>query len=172
MDADGVWRERSTAMKILLTLDGSEFAEAAIPLARRLATIPGAEMHLLTVVEPELARIDKDDGRRVGEVGVAWLTREDDEDGTEDALPADVEMALEHYLEEVARGFENCIVHPALRVGPHPAEQIAAYVEANGIELVVMATHGRTGLNQMVHGSVAAAVLRCGVAPVALVRPR
>jgi nucleotide-binding universal stress UspA family protein len=35
-----------------------------------------------------------------------------------------------------------------------------------------MATHGRSGLREIVHGSVAAAVLRSGVAPVLLVRPK
>jgi hypothetical protein len=46
-----------------------------------------------------------------------------------------------------------------------------AVTEANSIDLVVMATHGRSGISRVVQGSVAGRVLRAGVAPVVLVRP-
>ena len=40
-------------MRILVPLDGSTFAETALPTAQRLAAIPGAELHLLAVVKPQ-----------------------------------------------------------------------------------------------------------------------
>lgn len=159
-------------MKVLLTLDGSDFAEAAIPIARQLAAMPGAEIHLLAVIEPD-AVVERP--RAVAAAshanGVAWLSADECDPDPAEALPLGIDMILEHYLEEVARQFPENVVRPALRVGPYPAEQIIAYAEANGIDLIVMATHGRKGIDQLVHGSIAGRVLRAGVAPVALVRP-
>jgi nucleotide-binding universal stress UspA family protein len=160
-------------MKILLTLDGSEFAERAIPLAQRLARAPGTEVHLFIVADPGLALTP---GARSGTLGgrANAMTRHSTADEPLDEvaeMPASVELVLEHYLETVARQFPHCIVKPVVRVGPYPAAQIAAYAEVHDIDLIVMATHGRSGLNRLVHGSVAGEVLRSGVAPVALVRP-
>lgn len=156
-------------MNILLTLDGSEFAESAIPAAQRLARTPGTEVHVLAVAEPSHAEAlaGRPPGGIAAELGGDGVATLD----APELLPMDVEFILEHYLEAVARQFPNCVVKPVLRVGPHPAEQIAAYAEANGIDLIVMATHGRSGIGQFLHGSIAGRVLRAGVAPVVLVRP-
>jgi nucleotide-binding universal stress UspA family protein len=161
------------AVRILLTLDGSEFSESAIPLALRLAHTPDSEVHLLTVIEPAALgalRALAAEGRAPG---VAWLSVEPEEEGPEAAAAAspDLEFVLEHYLEMVARLFPDAVVKPVVRVGLFPAEQIAAYAEANAIDLIVMSTHGRTGLERVLHGSVAGQVMRAGVAPVALIRP-
>jgi nucleotide-binding universal stress UspA family protein len=52
-----------------------------------------------------------------------------------------------------------------------PAEEILAAAKARDADLIMMATHGRTGLAQVIFGSVAARVLGSGVRPVLLVRP-
>jgi nucleotide-binding universal stress UspA family protein len=52
-----------------------------------------------------------------------------------------------------------------------PAEAIDAVCRERGAALVVLATHGRTGLDRLLLGSVAEAVVRHGGAPVVLVRP-
>jgi nucleotide-binding universal stress UspA family protein len=173
-------------MKILLTLDGSEFAERAIPLAQRLARAPGSEVHLFIVADPGLAlpgqrlsgATGADPGRLAGigagrhrANGAKWLSTEEEPLAQVVEMPASIELMLEHYLETVARQFPHCVVKPVVRVGPYPAAQIAAYAEVHDIDLIVMATHGRSGLNRLLHGSVAGEVLRSGVAPVALVRP-
>jgi nucleotide-binding universal stress UspA family protein len=77
---------------------------------------------------------------------------------------------LGHYLEDVARLFPGNMVCAAIRVGPHPADQIAAYAEANRIDRIVIATHGRSAVQHATHGSVAEQVVRAGVAPVTLVQ--
>lgn len=160
-------------MRILLTLDGSEFAERAIPLAQRLARAPGTEVHLFIVADPGLAIARVGTGLRGAETtpGSLMQSVQDEPPDVAAEMPASVELVLEHYLETVARQFPHCIVKPVVRVGPYPAAQIAAYAEVHEIDLIVMATHGRSGLNRLVHGSVAGEVLRSGVAPVALVRP-
>jgi nucleotide-binding universal stress UspA family protein len=56
-------------------------------------------------------------------------------------------------------------------IAEHAGDAIAAYARDNHVDLVMMATHGRSGLSELVQGSVATAVVRSGVAPVTLVRP-
>lgn len=129
-------------MNILLTLDGKTFAEQAIPQAQRLAVMPGTEVHLLAVIDPRVQQ----------------------------TLSPDVELALDRYLADVARMFPLNLVCAAIRVGPHPADQIAAYAEANHIDIIVMATHGHSPLHDDNLDSVAQQVVNAGVAPVTLVR--
>jgi nucleotide-binding universal stress UspA family protein len=53
----------------------------------------------------------------------------------------------------------------------NPAERIVSYARRPEIDLIVMATHGRTGLRTVIFGSVAGRVLFSGARPVLLVRP-
>ena len=53
-----------------------------------------------------------------------------------------------------------------------PAREIIDFAREGGFDLIVMATHGRSGLSELVQGSIAEAVVRSAVAPVLLVRPR
>lgn len=59
----------------------------------------------------------------------------------------------------------------AVRAG-HPAAMIMRYAEEEGIDLIVMATHGRAGLRKAVLGSVAERVVRFSDIPVLAVKPR
>jgi nucleotide-binding universal stress UspA family protein len=52
-----------------------------------------------------------------------------------------------------------------------PAEAITDYARDNGMDLIVMATHGRTGMTRLMLGSVAQSVLHQSSVPVLLVRP-
>ena len=62
------------------------------------------------------------------------------------------------------------VVSMVVRFG-EPAEQIVTFAEEQAVDLVAMATHGRTGLQHLVLGSVAADVLRRLTRPLLLVRP-
>jgi nucleotide-binding universal stress UspA family protein len=62
-------------------------------------------------------------------------------------------------------------VDVAARLGD-PAREIIDFAREGGFDLIVMATHGRSGLNELVQGSIAEAVVKSGVTPVLLVRPR
>jgi nucleotide-binding universal stress UspA family protein len=53
-----------------------------------------------------------------------------------------------------------------------PGREIAAFAKEGGHDLVVMGTHGRTGLRHLVIGSVAERVVREAHCPVLVVRPR
>ena len=62
-------------------------------------------------------------------------------------------------------------LHPeyAVRIGA-PAEEIVRYAVARDVDMIIMGTHGRSGLAHMVMGSVAEQVLRTAPCPVLLVR--
>jgi nucleotide-binding universal stress UspA family protein len=62
------------------------------------------------------------------------------------------------------------IVSVVVRFGD-PAQQIVAFAQEQAVDLVVMATHGRTGLQHLMLGSVAADVLRRLTSPIMLVHP-
>jgi nucleotide-binding universal stress UspA family protein len=75
---------------------------------------------------------------------------------------------LEKMADENLKGIDHETV---LRVG-HPAPEIVAAVTEHGADLVVMATHGRTGISHLVLGSVAEKVVREAPCPVLTVRAR
>jgi nucleotide-binding universal stress UspA family protein len=77
----------------------------------------------------------------------------------------------EIYVEKMAEsmGEKGLKAKPALLFG-HVAEQIVDYADAEDIGLIVMATHGRSGIRRWVLGDVAAKVVRATKRPVALVR--
>jgi len=79
--------------------------------------------------------------------------------------------AHEIYVEKMAEsmGEKGLKAKPALLFG-HVAEQIVDYADAEDAGLIVMATHGRSGLSRWVLGDVAAKVVRATKRPVALIR--
>ena len=62
-------------------------------------------------------------------------------------------------------------VHTAVHFG-EPVTEITEFAKRGGFELIAMATHGRSSLGKALHGSVTAGVIRSGVAPVLVVRPK
>jgi nucleotide-binding universal stress UspA family protein len=77
-----------------------------------------------------------------------------------------------HYLENVARRYRT----PSLEIDTtvvtgSPAQGILEYVEANQIDLIVMATHGRTGIRRWVYGSVTEKCLHNTACAMLIVRP-
>jgi nucleotide-binding universal stress UspA family protein len=82
------------------------------------------------------------------------------------------EHALLEYLESVSGPLRETgsQVRTAVRLG-EPELQIIDFAREGGYDLIVMATHGRSGLSEFVQGSIAEAVVKSGVAPVLLVRP-
>jgi nucleotide-binding universal stress UspA family protein len=144
--------------RILVPLDGSAFSEAALPVAVEMLGIAG-ELVLVNVVTPP-DHVERDDSGRVR----VYL------DQLEDAARRE---AL-NYLDMIRRQLQarNPDLHVTcdIRIGDPPDGIVLAEVERTA-DLVVMATHARTGLPRAFLGSVAGAVLRSGHAPVLLVPP-
>ena len=140
---------------ILVPLDGSELAEMAVADAFALAGFCQSEVTLLQVIRPVEDVIGLDNFHRIY-LDQQWETRKG--------------LALE-YLNAVCERTEcdGITVHSAVEMGL-AAEIIIDYAHEHPIELIVMATHGRSGLKRWVYGSVAEKVLRGSDLPVQLVR--
>ena len=78
------------------------------------------------------------------------------------------------YLEKLESKLksEGVNVKSVVMEGNNPAQDIADFAVQNGVELIVLATHGYTGLKRMLLGSVAFKVLQLLSIPVLLVRPQ
>jgi nucleotide-binding universal stress UspA family protein len=139
---------------ILVPLDGSELAELALADALSLAQLNEAEVVLLQVISP-----------------FEYIAGDTAPMGFVDELVKAHQDAALRYLEEII-GREECRnlrVRLAVEIGI-PAETIIDYAHREPIDLIVMATHGRSGLRRWVYGSVADKVLRGSDIPVLLVR--
>jgi nucleotide-binding universal stress UspA family protein len=140
---------------ILIPLDGSELAEAALPAATAIAKSadPVGELVLVRVV-PDL-----------------WIDDAFTPEQVED-FHARVRHDCQKYLDGVAEHLrkENLCVTVLVASG-EPAEQILEVVTIAQADLVAMATHGRSGLQRLMLGSVADKVIHHTSIPVLLVRP-
>lgn len=165
--------------KILVPLDGSELAEAVLPYVQEVFHRPDpVEVVLLQVV-----RLPQ------GRTAAAFLPMGSDfpaekQPATDLAVDAarhpiyrEQEMAsaraeAESYLKPLARqlrenGFESRV---AVAFG-RPAAEIVRFAEAEGMDMIAMCTHGRSGISRWMVGSVADKVLRGTNLPITLVRP-
>jgi len=146
------------AGRLVVPLDGSTFAEAAVELAFDFLG-PVGELVLVSVIQAPDHVLEDERGRVL-----AYLDQEV-EDRTREART---------YLEEVARRLRlkdpDIHVGVDVQMGEPDAGIITAATERNA-DLIVMATHGRTGLRRITIGSVAGNVLRAGNTPLLLVRP-
>jgi universal stress protein A len=141
--------------KILVTTDLSEFSLAAFDYASTASIFFNAEIFLLYVYEGTAAGRNKPHGDREHH-GHAHYTEEE-------AL-----KALREFVQSSVRSGLN--VHTVVRCGA-PAEEIIRYAEQEGIDLIVIATHGRTGVRHIVMGSVAERIVRRSNIPVLSVKP-
>lgn len=136
--------------EILVPTDGSEATDLAVEHAVDIARNYGARIHPLYVVDSSVyPRLD-----------------------------AGSEMIVES-LEEEGRNAVSAVVDVAERVGVQTRtavesgpvhETILGYADEHGIDLVVMATHGRSGIDRYLLGSVTEKVVRRSDAPVLTVR--
>lgn len=135
---------------ILLPTDGSPGAEAAIGHAMHVANQNDAAIHAVHVLE-------------ITEQGDIT----DDVENNEDDSRTDAEELLKPILDTAERaGIET--IEAVLKGKAH--EKLVAYVEDHDIDLVVMATHGKSGLSRVLLGSTAEKVVRHSPAPVLTVR--
>jgi nucleotide-binding universal stress UspA family protein len=136
---------------VLVPTDGSDGAAAATDLAVDVASTYGARLHALSVVDTMAMGLDVRSDAVVERLeGEARRAVETVERRAADTAVAATETAVE-------------------RGTPHGT--IRSYAEANGIDLVVMGTHGRSGLERYLLGSVAEKTVRTSPAPVVTVRP-
>jgi nucleotide-binding universal stress UspA family protein len=139
--------------KILVPLDGSKTAENVLPLARSFARSLQIPVELLAIVDiAEIARHETPDQTSLLRTPVD-----------------DTARRFESYLKDVGKNFPTGAVRHAVRNG-NAAEAIIEAAAAEKETLIAMATHGRSGLDRWLLGSVAEKVLRGTSNPLLLVR--
>jgi len=140
--------------KILVPLDGSELAEVVLPHVKEIAAGYGeGKVILLRIVEPLPA-------------------------GTPPAVDFEVVQkagakAAEEYLARMKAQLskEGLNVEAKVLIG-RPAETIIEFAQRNKVDLITLATHGRSGITRWVLGSVADRLVRSSSIPVLLIRPK
>lgn len=145
--------------RILVPLDGSSLARQALPFAVSLASTTGAELLLLEVLPPDLSVSHPE---LLTTDSLAQRYRE----GYAESLEH-TQHGLELLAEELsAQGIRTQM----LVCAGNPATTIVHQAEQCGADLVVMATHGYSGLQRWDLGSVADKVLHACLSPLLLVR--
>ncbi len=163
--------------QILVTLDGSKLSEAVLPEAARLAGGTGARVILLTVVDtPDATRFYPETNPLVAAApapGVVAHLKPAPAAETKDQAIERARVCAQEYLEQAAKSLreKGIEVETVVRFGD-AVEEIISIAEARRVPLIAMATHGRSGLAQVLFGSVATRVVGHGGRPVLLVRPR
>lgn len=144
-----------TLDRIMVTLDGSELAELALPLATKLGRLFRSELLLFrAAVLPAVSYTSPD----------MVLLQQD--------LWTGAETEARTYLQSVVRPLEATGLRVHTLTTPNSVvESIITVAETRDVDLIAMTTHGRTGLSRVVYGSVADRVIRSGVRPVLVVRP-
>ncbi len=141
--------------RICCPIDFSDTARAAMEVAVDLANKNGAEVVLLHAYP--IPGYTFPDGSVVASPKMM------------DELAAQAERHLVEWQREAeALGAPRVVTAKA--VG-EPAAEIVAYARANAVDLLVMGTHGRTGLEHALMGSIAERVVRRASCPVLTVRP-
>jgi universal stress protein A len=142
--------------RILVPTDFSPPSDAALEYARILAAKFGSTLRILHVVD------DPSSSSEYVSDGFAPSTHE-----IQAALTAHARKRLEHLMTTVDRRRYHAYTDAVIG---KPAPAIIDYAGATGTSLIVMGTHGRTGLAHLMMGSVAEQVVRTAPCPVLTVR--
>lgn len=150
--------ETASPRHILVPLDGSPLAAAALDEAAAIAALEDARVTLVHVISPMFA---------AGPPYAATAASFDDNDFRRERERA------ERYLRDVAAQLAGRVgtVRSLLITHPHAATAIREVVRDEDVDLIVLASHGRSGVARWALGSVADKLIRSGVAPVLVVRP-
>ena len=141
---------------LLVPLDGSSFAERSIPLAVELSTQTGATLTMLRVVQD----LDAQNKQIIFK----------SEEAAEEAV-TQWKLLATRYLDELAKGIKaEGVKVSSMVLSGDPENLIGTIAETLPADLIVMSTHGRSGVSRWVYGSVANKVLRTASCPVLLVR--
>jgi nucleotide-binding universal stress UspA family protein len=145
--------------KILIPLDGSELAECTLEHAKTITkgcNVP--EVIVFRAIEP-----------------LSALTISALAEAADDSLGRAVEQnerEAKEYVSKVRSILKiEGIASQAVTVKGEAAEEILGYAERNNVDLIVMSTHGRSGLSRFLFGSVAEKVSRHSRVPVFLISP-
>ena len=154
-DRPGASEQAPALQTILVPLDASELSRSALPFAEDLAKALGASLVVMHAIVP---------------TAIAYPGAEPV--AIPQSVITDIEASAHAFVrgivgELTARGLK---AKPVVLTGP-AAEAIVEAAEAEGADLIVMSTHGRSGVQRLLLGSVAEPVVRRSPVPVTLVPP-
>jgi nucleotide-binding universal stress UspA family protein len=164
--------------KVLVPLDGSELAEAVLPYVEDLGKRCAAEVILLQVIGPPPDRATAIYQPPKGDMPMPPLP-----ESAEDVTIAQHPIYREQEMASLRAEAERSLARTKERLSKaglktrvevlfgRPAERIVEYAMREKMDLIAMATHGRSGFRRWVFGSVAEKVLRAAALPILLIRP-
>ena len=140
---------------VLVATDFSDTSQSALSYGREFARTFGATLHVLHVIENAMMWIGPE------AAGVDFVQ-----------LHAEVETGAWNALNRIvtAEDREQLKAVAAVRTGNSPAFEIAGYAKAEGIDIIIMGTHGRGMMGHLLMGNVAEKVVRIAPCPVLTVR--
>ncbi|MCX6004629.1 MAG: universal stress protein [Chloroflexi bacterium] len=142
--------------KILVPLDGSLLAECVIPHIKTIAKAANSRVELISVAEPI-------------EIPTRGKIALSDDDLKQ--INTDAQKDLHNYLTSIRNRLKRSGIEArSVVLTGNPAEILVDYVGSNDIDLIIMATHGRSGITKWFWGSIAEKVLRAVNVPVLLIK--
>jgi nucleotide-binding universal stress UspA family protein len=149
--------------KLLLPLDGSLFSESPIPTIEQLSKGTGAEIVLTLVCEPPLVPSYGDHP-----INPTWEKHRD-------KLWAEAKQQASEYMKQTETELKKQGMKVKSQVIPgelgRVAETILQSAQKEKVDLIAMATHGRSAVSRWVYGGVANRIVEQSVQPVLLIRP-
>jgi nucleotide-binding universal stress UspA family protein len=165
-------------MKILATFDGSRFSESILPQLETLCALPSTEVVLVSVAEMPHGQLRDDASLKPARPAIAGVTRtiveppEAEYAETKEQAVERRRAELNDYLHGIAGRLPRGVPYRLSALfGDDAAAAIIKLAIAEKPDMVVMATHGHTGITHLLFGHVAEQVVRSSVAPVLLVHP-
>jgi nucleotide-binding universal stress UspA family protein len=140
--------------KIIAPTDLSKLSRAALRYAMELALAQGAEVIVYNVIS--------EDGE--------WFDKDDELNPAKALVPKQKQRLAEFVKESCAEFLGKVSVRQLVEIGV-PYKEIVRKAEDEKADIIVMSTHGRTGLEQVMVGSVTAKVVARASCPVLSIRP-
>jgi nucleotide-binding universal stress UspA family protein len=139
--------------RILFPTDFSHYNDAALQYASTLAAEAEAILYIVHVDEMQDLRATTGEAGYLIAAAVAHEGRPEVRRNLESVVPTNTEVAYEHYYLQGS-----------------PVTEIVEFSRRENVDLIVMASHGRTGLSRLLMGSIAEGVMRKAPCPVLIVR--
>jgi nucleotide-binding universal stress UspA family protein len=155
-----VEQEEQMIKRILVPLDGSKLAEVVLPYVEEFALKLGAEVFMISVTNS---------------IQGYWPFEDAGQPDTVRLVPQGVCTREDHaamYLSSAAKALEEKGIKVTKDViCGKTVQEIIFYANDNKIDLMVISTHGRTGLRKITHGSITAKLIKLARVPLTIIRP-
>jgi nucleotide-binding universal stress UspA family protein len=149
--------------KILVCLDGSNFSEQILQYVLEETIRTDIKIILLRVIQVP---------HSIGKVPPGVISSVPPVPPSPEQL-AEEETKVKEYLDGKAKSLkESGIKVECVAITGNPGEAIVNYANNNKVDLIAIATHGRTGIKRMIFGSVTEYVIKNSGAPILLIKPK